>query len=207
MSKHHNTTGHARRTVVGLTGNIACGKSTVSRMLAGLGAAVADADEIAHEALEPGTETFREVVTAFGEHVVDPSGQIDRRALGGIVFSDPCALRRLESIVHPYVRERVLRFVRARNGIVVIDAIKLLESPLAGICDVVWVVTCPEEAQISRLAERNGFSRQEALRRIRSQGPQSEKAAMADTVIVNDGDRESLREQVLRAWTALAQRA
>lgn len=193
----------ARRLVIGLTGNIACGKSTVSGILTELGAAVVDADQVAHQALEAGTATAAEVLRAFGRTILNTEGQIDRRALGGIVFSDPAALRRLEAIVHPFVRKRMSEFVERSTGIVVIDAIKLIESPLRTLCDVIWVVTCSERAEIARLVQRNGYSREEALLRLRAQGPQALKIAAADTLIENAGSLEELRSRVLAAWSAL----
>lgn len=191
---------HRKRFVIGLTGNIACGKSTVSRMLTELGARVLDADLIAHEALAPGTETYKQVVEEFGPDVLRPDLSIDRRALGKIVFSSPAALSKLEEIVHPYVVERIHEEVAASNGVVVIDAIKLLESGLASLCDEVWVVTCSPEQQLARLRARNGLTREEAFRRINAQPPQEEKVRRADVVIDNSGSPEDTRRQVLAQW-------
>jgi len=187
--------------LIGLTGNIACGKSTVLRELRRLGAAVLDADAVAHEAMCPGTPVHAAVVEAFGPQVLTPDGAIDRRVLGEIVFADPVALARLEAIVHPAVLERLrawLQGVTAR--VAVIDAIKLFEAGIADWCDEVWVVTCPEEEQLRRLVEYRGLTVEQAWRRIRAQPPQWEKARRADMVIENAGTLNDVRRQVREAW-------
>mgnify|MGYP001179464949 FL=1 len=194
------------RFVIGLTGNIACGKSTVSGMLAELGARVLDADLIAHEALVPSTSTYQRVVQEFGSDILRTDLSVDRAALGRIVFADPDALRRLEQIVHPYVVERISHEVSGSPGVVVIDAIKLFESGLDSLCDEVWVVTCAPEQQLERLRARSGLTREEALRRINAQPPQGEKVRRADVVIDNSGGIEDTRRQVLAQWERIAER-
>ncbi len=187
--------------VIGLTGNIATGKSTVGRLLADLGAQVIDADQVAHAVMRRGRTAWQEVVLAFGLAVLGPDGEIDRRKLGAIVFRDPAALRRLEDIVHPAVRAAMRACTRRSQApVVVYEAIKLLESGAAEDCDAVWVVTCPRAVQVERLMRTRGLSRAEAELRIDAQPPPEEKLARADVVITNDGSLEETRQQVERAW-------
>ncbi len=204
MAAGSGATGRARPFLIGLTGNIACGKSAVLARLAELGAETIDADSVVHELQRPGEPVWAAIAEAFGPGVLTPDGTIDRRALGAIVFADPAALARLEALTHPPVHEWVLARVAASTApVVVIDAIKLLESGLADGCDEVWVVTCPPEQQLAWLMARNGFAEEEARRRIAAQPPQAEKVARADLVIANDGTLEELRARVAAAWAAL----
>jgi dephospho-CoA kinase len=141
------------------------------------------------------------VVERFGEEVRQSDGAINRRALGAIVFGNPAALRDLEAIVHPHVGLEIARRIQASAaGAIVVDAIKLLESDLAGKMDLIWVVTCPPELQMRRLVLYRGLSESEAVARIRSQGPQEEKVRRADFVIDNSGSREELEQQVVSAF-------
>jgi dephospho-CoA kinase len=199
--------GRASRTapyLIGLTGNIACGKSTVLAQLAEYGAEVIDADRLVHELQRPGEPVWAAIREAFGPGIVAADGTLDRRALGTLVFGDPAALVRLEALTHPAVRARVAGRVAASTApVVVIDAIKLIEGGLADACDQVWVVTCAPEQQLARLMARNGFDEAEARRRIDAQPPVAEKAARADVVIDNGGTREATRAQVAAAWAAL----
>lgn len=193
--------------LIGLTGNIATGKSTVARMLAELGATVIDADRVAHEVMRAGTSVHQAVVTAFGPQILRPDGEIDRARLGALVFSDPQALARLEAIVHPAVGEEVARRIAAApTSIVVVEAIKLIESGMARICDSLWVTTCSPAEQVRRLMADRGLSREEAERRVNAQPPQEEKIALADVVIRTDGTMEETRRQVERAWEQAAHR-
>jgi len=190
--------------VIGLTGNIACGKSLVLRALAELGAETIDADQVAREVMSRGSPVLEDVVRAFGPEVMNPDGNLDRRALARIVFSDPEQLARLESIVHPSVVELIRqRVAESRSPVVVIDAIKLFEAGLAGDCDEVWVVTCKPEQQLARLMARDRIGEEEALLRIRAQPPQEEKVRRADRVIDNSGAIEETIAQVRAAWEAL----
>ncbi|MGB9777263.1 MAG: dephospho-CoA kinase [Anaerolineae bacterium] len=190
--------------VIGLTGNIATGKSTVARMLRDLGATVIDADRVAHEVMRAGTPVHRAVVEAFGPRVLRPDGEIDRADLGAIVFSDPQALAQLEAIVHPAVLEEVARRIAAApTPIVVVEAIKLIESGMAEAFDALWVTTCPVEEQVRRLMADRGLSRPDAERRVTAQPPQEAKIARADVVISTDGSLEETRAQVEAAWQAL----
>jgi dephospho-CoA kinase len=193
--------------IIGLTGNIATGKSTVGRMLAHLGARYIDADEIAHEVIGSDGAAYKEVVAAFGAGILDANGEIDRRRLGSVVFSDATRLRLLEEIVHPAVLARISQLLAtASESVVVLDAIKLLESSLSGICDAVWVVTCRKEQQLDRLLRTRGLTAEEALLRINAQQPQEEKARRADVVIDNGASLANTRRQVKEAWAAARRR-
>ena len=200
--------------LVGLTGNIATGKSSVAAALAELGAHVIDADAVAHRVMRQGTPTWRSIMEAFGPDIVAEGGEIDRKRLGGIVFADPEALRRLERITHPAViaeiDERIAEIAAqaAAQGqprpVIVIEAIKLIESGMHRHYDALWVVTCAEEQQLKRLMARSGLTAAEAELRIAAQPPASAKVALADVVIDNSGAKAQMRQQVRRAWAALA---
>ncbi len=191
-----------RPVLIGLTGNIACGKSTVARMLAEKGAYVIDADAIAHEVIRKGTPAYEEILRRFGADILGPDEEIDRRRLGEIVFRDPIALRDLEAIVHPAVLVEIQQRIQAcpEAPAIVIEAIKLIESGFARACDTLWVVTCPESEQVRRLMKERGLTEEEARVRIRAQPPQEEKIRRADVVIDNSGDLEATRRQVEQAW-------
>lgn len=193
-------TGDPCPVVVGLTGNIGTGKSTVAAMLAGLGAEVIDADLVAHQAMRGGTPVHARIVDAFGPSILAADGEIDRRQLGIIVFSDPAALARLEAIVHPTTIEAIDRRIAAACAdVVVIEAIKLIESSLAKKCDSVWVTTCRREQQIERIMGARDLSRGEARQRVEAQSPQEDKVAHADVVIDNAGSLSATRRQVRSA--------
>ena len=190
--------------MIGLTGNIATGKSAVRNMLEELGACGIDADALAHRVIARGAPGFARVVESFGERILNGDGQIDRTRLGQIVFGDPEALRRLEEIVHPLVRQEVDLLVRgARQTVVAIEAIKLLESPLAREADAVWVTDAPLALQVERLMSSRSMSEAEALRRIASQNPQREKVKVADVVIDTRGALDQTRRQVQAAWARI----
>ncbi len=190
--------------VIGLTGNIATGKSTVARMLADLGADVIDADIVAHEVQAPGSAVHRAIIDRFGESILASDGAIDRKALGAIVFADAQALADLESLVHPAVEAEIRRRLeRADAPAVVIEAIKLLEAKLDCYCDTIWVTTCPRETQLQRLIETRGLDRAQATQRIDAQPDPSLKVAQADVVIDNAGSLAATQAQVQRAWHAI----
>jgi len=191
---------------IGLTGPIGCGKSTIAGWLAELGAVVIDADVVAREVVEAGTPGFEQVVAAFGRDLVRADGALDRAALGRIVFTDPAALRRLESIVHPAVRPRILDAVlaaeRTMAPAVVVEAIKLVEGGLGTMCDEVWLVVCDERVQRERLAER-GLDEAAAGERIAAQGdPATRLRAAATRVIDTSGPIEPTKAAVAGAWVA-----
>ena len=187
--------------IIGLTGNIATGKSVVRRMLEHLGAYTIDADSLAHRAISKGAPGYKPVIDTFGKWILGADGQINRSKLGGLVFRDPEALSSLENIIHPFVEQAVDILVqRASQKVVVIEAIKLIESPLRNACDSLWVTYAPEEIQIERLMRKRNFTRDEAVRRIHSQGAQSEKIERANLVIRNTGSYDELWKQVASAW-------
>ncbi len=192
------------KTVVGLTGNIATGKSVVRRMLEHLGAFGIDADGLAHRAMSPGAPAYQPTVEMFGRWILDADGRINRARLARIVFSDPEALSALEQIVHPIVRQVIdLLIRRAKQPVVVIEAIKLIEAGLADDCDAVWVVDAPPETQAQRLAQNRGLSEAEARLRIQAQPAPTEKFARATVVIDNSDGVQKTYDQVKRAFDRL----
>jgi dephospho-CoA kinase len=190
--------------VIGLTGNIATGKSLVCRMLEHLGACTIDADALSHHAIAKGAHGYREVIDTFGAWVLDGNGEIDRASLGRHVFNDPEALRQLEGIIHPLVENAMDAMVQnANQQIIVIEAIKLFEAGLAESCDTVWVTYAPEPVQKARLMKKRNMDEQDALQRIHAQAPQEVKTAAADVVIDNSGSIKKTWKQVLNAWQAI----
>src|SRR5688500_4860149 len=161
----------ASKYVIGLTGNIATGKSVVRKMLEHLGAFGIDADALSHQAIGKGGPGYAAVVDHFGKWLLDPDGQINRAKLGRIVFADPAALARLEGVIHPLVSQGIdFLAKRTQSSVVVIEAIKLLESGLARDCDAVWTVHVPEAMQEARLMSKRGQTQAEARQRIAAQG-------------------------------------
>ena len=190
--------------IIGLTGNIAVGKSQVLAQLEALGAAAIDADRAAHQVLRHGGGAYEPVLAAFGPGILGADGEIERSALGRIVFADRAQLSRLEAITHPAIRREIDRRIRgALAQVVVIEAIKLLEGDLREAVDAVWVVDARPETQLQRLVSKRGLARAEAQRRIDLQNSQADKLKQADVVIANDGDMTATRAQVQRAWAAL----
>jgi dephospho-CoA kinase len=190
--------------VIGLTGNIATGKSVVRRMLEHLGAYTIDADALSHRVISRGAPGYQPVLDTFGKWLLDKDEQINRGKLGQIVFADKEALKRLEAIIHPYVRQAIdILIKRAKQKVVVIEAIKLLESPLRDQCESVWVSDAPQHVQVERLVRKRGLSQEEALQRVKMQAPQNEKLALADVVITNHGSYEDLWKQVNEQWKKL----
>lgn len=191
---------------IGLTGPIGCGKSTVAAQLGGYGLELVDADDVAREVVEPGSEGLRAVIAAFGPELLRPDGTLDRPALGRIVFADPDALRRLERIVHPLVRPKILERAIAADADgapgVVIEAIKLIEGGLATMCDEVWLVVCDPARQRERLARR-GEDAGSAAQRIEAQGDIATRLRSAATrVIDTSGAAEATATLVEEAWKA-----
>jgi dephospho-CoA kinase len=189
---------------IGLTGNIACGKSTVGRLLVARGAEYIDADRLVHALMEPGTPENERIVARFGPEVLAADGRIDRPRLGAIVFADPAALEDLEAILHPGVRAEIRRRLAASTApIFVVDAIKLLEGGLAREMDAVWVVVCPRAEQVRRLVAERGLSAEQAETRISAQGSQEEKARQATVVIENGGTLAETERQIDAALARL----
>ena len=192
-----------RRTqLIGLTGPIGAGKSTVAAMLRELGAKVLDADAIVHDEQSRGTVGYSAIVQRFGTKVLGPDKEIDRKKLADEVFGDPAKLAALERIIHPRVIARILeaRKMLKDGEVLVVEAIKLLESGLRRVCDEVWVVVAPREETLRRLAVR-GLPRAEAELRLGSQRSEEEFRAAADVVIENDADRDRTRAAVREAWS------
>ena len=194
--------------LVGLTGGIGSGKSTVAALLAGCGARIIDADRIGHEVYRPGTDGFRQVVVAFGEQIVGADGFIDRAVLGPIVFGDPAELARLNAILHPLlglaIRDRI---VATRSdgfaGPVVVEAAIMLEARWS-FFDCVWVVSVTRETAIARVMLRNPqLTRADIERRIATQMPDEDRRRQADVVIDNNGTLDALRALVEDAWPTL----
>lgn len=200
--------------VVGLTGPIGCGKSTVAGWLGELGAAVIDADTVAQEVAGPGSDVARAITAEFGAGVVRHDGSLDRAALGRLVFGDPDALARLEAIVHPAVRPRILDAIaaarRADVPVVAVEAIKLVEGGLAQLCDEVWLVTCEPEVQLERVLARSAaraMSSADAEARIAAQGDLATRLAPFATRFIDTTNHlETTRALVADAFTDLGSR-
>ncbi len=191
----------SRRLIIGLTGNIATGKSAIMRLAAERGALTIDADRVVHELLAGDAAIQAAVVEAFGPEARRADGGIDRAALGRIVFGDPARLARLESILHPATRAEIARRVATADApVVMIEAIKLLEGPLATLSDRIWVTTCTRETQMERLRVCRGMDEASAAARIDAQPPQAGKIARADVVIHTDGLMADTQAQFEAAW-------
>ena len=187
--------------VIGLTGSIGTGKSVVRRMLEHLGAYGIDADALGHRAMAKGAPGYEPVVEMFGRYVLTPDEQVDRQKLGQLVFNDPQALVSLESIIHPLVLQAVdLLTRRVPQKVVVIEAIKLLETDLADICDGIWVVYTPPEIQLARLMQNRKMGEKQARQRIASQVPQESRFTRASVIIKNVATIEDTWRQVTDAW-------
>lgn len=187
--------------MLGVTGNIASGKSTVVARLVELGAIGIDADLVYRELVGPGQPLLGKLAGHFGEHIIAPDGSLDRLALGKIVFRDPERLRELDALTHSSVIREIDRRVDAiDSGVVTIDAVKLIESGHADHCDQVWVVTVDTDVQVTRLMERNTLPAEEARRRVEAQPPMGPKLARADRVIDNSGTLEETIAQVDAGW-------
>jgi dephospho-CoA kinase len=194
---------------VGLTGGIGSGKSEVARRLAAHGAAVIDADLIAREVVAPGTPGLAEVAEAFGPGILGPDGSLDRDRLGEVVFADPALLAKLNSIVHPRVRDRMLALEQAvpAGAIVVQDVPLLAENGLSGLYDVVVVVDATPRVQAERLVRERGMTRQQAAARMAAQASREERLAIATIVIDNSGSLAELDRVVGELWAELRRRA
>ncbi len=190
--------------VIGLTGGIGSGKSTVSQFLAELGATIIDADKIGHEVLKPDTEAWGEVVASFGKQIVTVNGTIDRKNLGAIVFSNPEARAQLNQIMHPRIYEMVkaqlAEYQRQGTNVVVVEAPLLVEADWTLLVDEVWVTTAAEDTVLKRLRERTGLSKAESQARIRSQLPPEEKLKSADLVIDTDCNLDELKAKIRELW-------
>jgi dephospho-CoA kinase len=193
--------------VIGITGNIACGKTAVGKMLLEAGVErYIDADSLVHHLYESGQPIACAVGEAFGAHVLTSDGRVDRKRLGDIVFHDAEALKRLERIVHPAVSDAVWQALSqvSPNGIAVLDAVKLLEGGSAALCQSKWLIVCPPEQQLQRLMHRNHLRVEEAQARMAMQPDTQQRMKIVDEVIENGGTLEATRQQVLAALQRFA---
>lgn len=193
--------------IVGLTGGIATGKSTVAAILRDMGVVVLDADEVARDVVAPGSEGLKEIVDVFGSAILTPEGALDRSAMGALVVQNPNARKRLEALTHPRIRaelaQRASDALAAGSEIVFVEAALLVETGSAKFYPALWVVRCSIDRQVERLMARNACDRETAEAWIATQMPVEEKVAHATTVINNDADLESLNDQVESAFHAL----
>ncbi len=196
--------------VIGLTGGIGSGKSTVTGFLADLGAEVMDADKIGHELLQPDTETAKAVIVAFGQDIVKPDGEIDRAELGKKVFGDPEALKRLNAIVHPSLLQRLVDRVEEQRGtgtkVVVVEAAIMIEAGWQSLADETWVTLAPEDTVVGRVMAAKGLTEDQVRARIRSQMPVEEKAKLATVIVDTQGSLEEVRGRVEELWQSLQER-
>jgi dephospho-CoA kinase len=194
--------------VIGLTGGIASGKSTVAQFLAELGAVIIDADKMGHLAFKPGTDANREVVAAFGKVILSPNGEVDRKKLSEIVFENYEALSRLNKIMHPRILEMVKKQIedcrRNEVAVVVLEATLLVEAGWKPLVDELWVTVASEETALRRLKERSRLSEKEALARIRSQPLPGERKKYADVVIDTNCTFKALKAKVIGLWRRTA---
>lgn len=189
--------------ILGITGNIACGKTTIGRILLDLGIETyLDADALVHRLYQSGQPIARALAEAFGDTVMAADGSVDRQALGALVFQDPEALRRLEAIVHPAVGVAMMEALAqvSSTGIVVIDAVKLLEGGSGALCQSKWLIVCPAEQEMARLIARNGLSEAEARARLQAQPSNERRLPLVDEVIDNGGTLQETRLQVEAAF-------
>ncbi|MFC2034837.1 dephospho-CoA kinase [Chloroflexota bacterium] len=193
--------------VIGLTGGIGSGKSTVSQYLAELGAVIIDADQVGHEAFKPKTELWREVLAAFGKDILTPSGEIDRKKLGGIVFNNTESLSQLNQIMHPRMKDMIKAQIEGYRqqgiGVIVLEAAVLIEANWTSDMDELWVTVAHETRVLKRLKEQRGLEEEQTLARIRTQLPSEERAKYADVVINNDGNLEEIKAKVKELWEKL----
>ncbi len=195
--------------IIGITGNIACGKTVVGHMLLELDAErYIDADEVVHRLYQGGQPIAVKVAEAFGPAVVASDGSVDREALGAVVFRDAEAMRRLEAIVHPAVSQALMDELAtvSPSGIAIIDAVKLLEGGSGALCQSKWMVVCPEEQELARLLARSHLSEEEAWARIRAQPSVADRLPLVDEVIDNSGTLEETRQQVVAAFERFRQK-
>ena len=190
--------------VIGLTGSIGTGKSEAARQLEALGASIISADQVGHEAYTPNTEAWEQVVAAFGEDILQDDGEIDRRKLGAVVFSDPGQLEKLNQIMHPRMARMVadkIEELRDQGAeVVVVEAALLFEAGWDSLVEEVWVTDSTEQVVIERLKQRNGMSEEEARKRISSQMGRTERLERSDYVIENSGDMPTLGNTIKELW-------
>lgn len=195
--------------IIGLTGNIACGKTVVGQMLLKLGGErYIDADAVVHHLYESGQPIALQVAKVFGQKVMAADGSVERKALGAVVFQDAQAMKELERIVHPAVGVALVQALSqiSANGIAILDAVKLLEGGSGALCQSKWLVVCSEEQELARLIARNHFSEEEAWARIRAQPDVKARLALVDEVIDNGGTLAETQRQVADAFERFCQK-
>ena len=190
--------------VIGLTGSIGTGKSEAARQLEALGASIISADQVGHEAYTPNTEAWEQVVAAFGDDILQDDGEIDRRKLGAVVFSDPGQLEKLNQIMHPRMARMVADKIEELRDqgveVVVVEAALLFEAGWDSLVEEVWVTDSTEQVVIERLKQRNGMSEEEVRKRIASQMDRTERLERSDYVIENSGDMATLGSTIKELW-------
>jgi dephospho-CoA kinase len=196
---------------IGLTGGIGSGKSTVTKLLADLGAPIVDADKVGHAIYEPGGPAYPDMIAAFGDRILAPDRTIDRKKLGPIVFGDPAALKRLNSIVHPKMLARMREMVgemrsKGERKPIVIEAAILIEANWQPLFNEIWLVVTSREQVMARIERDRGMARDQIEARIKAQLPDDERRKHATTVITNDGTIEALRAAVGELWNGAIER-
>jgi len=193
--------------VIGITGNFGTGKTTVSQMLAELGAVLINADELGHELLQPDTQAHKEIVAAFGRSILKPNGEVDRNKLGKLVFDDTTALARLNQITHPQmyeiVKHKIEEYRQKGAKVLVLEAALLIEAGWTPLVNQLWVTVAPEAIIVRRLQSSRGLSEEQVLARLHTQMPQDEKAKQADVVINTDCPLDALRAKISELWQNL----
>jgi len=192
---------------IGLTGNLGTGKTTVSEILAELGAILINADKLGHELFQPDSPAYHEVVAAFGEKILTPDKEIDRQKLSQLVFIDTAALTQLNQIMHPkmyqIVQKRIERYRDQGAKVVVLEAALLIEADWISLVDEIWVTTAPEAAIVKRLTSQRGLSEKQILERLHSQMPSEEKTKQANVVINTDCTINELKAKMTKLWQKL----
>ena len=190
--------------VIGLIGGIGSGKSSVSAILHSLGVEIIDADKVGHEAYTPNSEGWKKVISVFGQDIVGPENEIDRKKLGGIVFSDPSEMEKLNKLIHPIIHNLVEEKIKllSHQGVkvVVLEAAILIEANWQDLTDEIWLAKSNQEVVIERVQLRNNFTREEIIKRIQSQMSNDEREKHSDIVIDNNGTIEQLEEKVKTLW-------
>ena len=193
--------------VIGLTGNLGTGKTTVSQILAELSAIIIDADKLGHELLQPHSQAYQEVVVAFGKAILKPNRQIDRDKLGQLVFADATALAQLNRIMHPRMyeiaQERIDQYRQQGTKVAVLEAALLIEAGWTPLVDQVWVTVAPDDVIVDRLKNQRGLAERQILARLHSQMRSEEKIKQADAIIDTDCPLDELQARVTSLWNNL----
>jgi dephospho-CoA kinase len=196
--------------VIGLTGGIGSGKSTVAKFMAELGATILELDKVGHQAMKSGSDVWRRLVDEFGEAIIAADGEIDRSRLGNIVFNDSSTLERLSNIIHPEIDKIIAvkldEYRRRGIDYIVLEAAARLDTDRSSQVDEIWTTVAPDDVVLKRLADRSRFSEEETRARIRAQLPDEERIKQADVVIDTDCSLDELRDRVVKAWKKMQAR-